>query len=525
MIEVNYHSPKLGNSGTSSKVVNPQVNCIIYQLYRLLVSAKLRALTTFANKSAMIIVPTEKRFDWQNAPVVLFFIVIINVLVFYVYQTGDSEHFEEALSIYVSDGLYAKEVPLYREYLNQSGDFEAVALFKEIEQLPNNSYAAAYILQDELFYAYLMANSTALIEADYLNYWQFQREHIHALMYEVSFKKHGLIANDIKITSLITHQFLHGGVMHLIGNMFFLVICGFAVEASLGHKTFLLFYLLAGIAGGLAHAVMDLNSATPLIGASGAVSGVMAMYLGIFRLRKIEFFYWFFVFVGYFRAPALLILPFYIGNELISLWTQPDTNVAFMAHVGGFVTGAALIALIIWQKPAVLNEEYIEQDQTASPKQLSLDLLFQSMEKFQFESAMQQLNTHMVTYGADFDAKVLKFKLLQVLQPEEAPAYLKQIISGTRPNKRQLAEIEKIWQSLPKDERYLDQESQYKLAWNFITIPEHIEQAVDIFEQMYQAENQHPSLNILAKKIAFAYKRLENPSATQKYQGIAQELS
>jgi membrane associated rhomboid family serine protease len=344
-------------------------------------------------------------------------------------------------------------------------------------------------------------------------------------MYEVSYQKHGLIANDIQLTSLITHQFLHGGTMHLIGNMFFLIICGFAVEASLGHKKFLFFYLLTGVGGGLAQAMMDLDSDIPLIGASGAVSGVMAMYLGIFRLKKIEFFYWFFVFVGYFRAPALFILPFYIGNELLSLWTQPDTNVAFMAHVGGFVTGAALIALILWRQPESLNHEYIEQDQTTTPNSVSLNQIYQHMDKFQFESALKHIDKHMSAYGADFNLKLLKYKLLQALNPELAQSHLNQIINALRPNKRQLNQIAKIWHDLPNGKKDLDPEVQYKLAWNFITIPEHIEFSVYLFEQMYQAETKHPSLHILAKKIALVFKGIENRTEAERYMEIAQELS
>jgi len=473
----------------------------------------------------MIIVPTEKRFDWQNAPIALFVIVIINVLVFYAYQTGDSDHFDEALRVYIDEEIYQKELPHYRDFIEQGEDAEKIALFNEMARLRNNGYAAAFILQDEAFYIYMQEHAQTLFVPAYYEYWIYQREYMHELMFEVSYKKHGLIANDIKVTSLITYQFLHGGTMHLIGNMFFLIICGFAVEASLGHKKFMIFYLLTGVGGGLAQVLMDLESSTPLIGASGAVSGVMAMYLGIFRLRKIEFFYWFFVFVGYFRAPALFILPFYIGNELISLWTQPETNVAFMAHVGGFVTGAVLIGLVVWRKPETLNHEYIEQDQTASPIQLSLDGIYQMMDKFQFDSALKQVDKHITAFGADFNLKILKYKLLRALKPEEAQAYFNQIITGSRPTKPQLSKIELIWRNLSKGDRHIEPEAQYKLAWNFITVPEYIEHSVQLFEQMYQAENKHHSLNVLAKKLSAVFKQLDNRLETEKYMKISQELS
>lgn len=473
----------------------------------------------------MIIVPTEKRFDWQNAPIVLFAIVVINVLVFYVYQTGDTDHFEEAVNLYVSDGIYDREKQLYEDFLEANESLEALNLFREVQTYPQPTYAAFIMLQDQAFYDHMMANAAEIFAADYYVYWEYQRQYIHDMMFEVSYQKHGLVAQDIKVTSLITHQFLHGGTMHLLGNMFFLIICGFAVEASLGHKRFLLFYLLTGIGAGLAQALMDLDSDVPLIGASGAVSGVMAMYLGIFRLKKIEFFYWFFVFVGYFRAPALFILPFYIGNELYSMWSMPETNVAFMAHVGGFVTGAILIGLLVWLKPETLNQQYIDEDQAANPEKISLNQIYQCMEKYQFEAALKHLNKHVADFGADFSLKVLKYKLLQAVKPELAVEYFSTLITTTRPNHNQLVQIEKMWQALPKGTATIDSEVQYKLAWNFITVPDHIDEAINIFQQMYQAEVQHPSLNLLAKKIAFAYKRLENRTETDKYLALAQELS
>ncbi|GAA4814275.1 hypothetical protein GCM10011365_03990 [Marinicella pacifica] len=473
----------------------------------------------------MIIVPTEKRFDWQNAPVVLFFIVILNVLVFYAYQSGDSDHFEEALRIYVSDGIYEKELPHYRDFLKQEANQEKTAYFNKMVEHPNPGYAAAFILQDETFYDHILSHGTEYFTADYYTYWRYQREYIHELIYEVSFKKYGLVPNDMSVTTLITHQFLHGGVMHLLGNMFFLIICGFAVEASLGHRNFLVFYLLSGVGAGLAQSLMDLSSSMPLVGASGALSGVMAMYLGIFRLKKIEFFYWFFVFVGYFRAPALLILPFYIGNELFSLWMNPESNIGFMAHVGGFVTGAALIAFVLWRKPEVLNEDYIEQDQVATPEQLSLDKIYQSLDKFQFEMALKQLNKHLANFEGDFYLKVLKLKLLQTLNPDEGRLYFSQWMKTVRPNKTQLQKIGAIWQDLPKENRHFDRDTRYKLAWHFITSAEYVEQAVKLFEDLYHEEDKHPSLHLLAQKLATAYKRLENHTETQKYQNLAQELS
>ncbi|WP_223788746.1 rhomboid family intramembrane serine protease [Marinicella meishanensis] len=473
----------------------------------------------------MIIVPTEKRFDWNNAPIVLFAIVIINVMVFYAYQTGDSEQWEEAIRIYVNDGLYEQELPHYKDYLRQNQAIEELELLQELEHQPNRYITASLVLVDEAFYEHLKGHATEYFDLEYRQYWQFQREHIHQLLYGVSYREYGLVANDLKLTNLITHQFLHGSTMHLVGNMFFLIVCGFAVEAALGHRNFLLFYLMTGVGAGLAQAWMDLNSSVPMVGASGAVSGVMAMYLGIFRLKKIEFFYWLFVFVGYFRAPALFILPFYIGKELYALWNQPDSNVAFMAHVGGFATGALLMGLTLWMKPDMLNQQYIEEDQSASPAQVSLDGVYRHMEKLQLSSALQAINLHLKNFGASFDLLVMKYKLLQVIDPDQAKQQLQYLIMRPNPSLRDMRQIEDIWQSLPAAAQAMDPDTQYKLAWNFMANAEHIDHAIKLFQHMYQAEPRHPTLHLLAKKIAFAYQKLENRVESERYKQIAQELS
>lgn len=473
----------------------------------------------------MIIVPTEKRFDWQHAPISLFIIVTLNVLIFYAYQTGDSSQFDEALNNYINEGIFLKEVPHYKNFLAQKEANEELELFEELERQSQTAIAAALMLQDEPFYNHMIDNGSEFFEPGYYEYWLYHRQWMHDLMYSISFHKFGVTPNDLKITSLITHQFLHANTMHLIGNMFFLIICGFAVEAAIGHRNFLLFYLMTGIAGGLAQCMMDWQSDVPLIGASGAVSGVMAMYLGIFRLKKIEFFYWFFVFVGYFRAPALFILPFYIGKELIDLWSSPESNVAFMAHVGGFIAGAALIAATIWFKPDTLNQDYIEADQSTDPEQLSLNEIYQSLDKFQFNRVSQLLDSHVKTYGSHFDLLVLKYKLTQFSNPKNADPLLAKIIGFPRPNPAQLQKIETIWQGLSAEQKQIDRETQYKLAWSFLSVPEYIGHAISLFQDMHEAENKHPNLNMLAKKISLTYNQLENRIDSEKYLNIAKELS
>lgn len=140
--------------------------------------------------------------------------------------------------------------------------------------------------------------------------------------------------------SLITYFFLHGDFMHLFGNMLFLWVFGDNVEDALGHLRYLAFYLICGVTSGLAYALLDLNSDTPLIGASGAVSGVVAAYLMLHPRVKV----WVLVFA---RIPLRLTAQWLLGAwvlfQIANLVFAEESQVAWISHVGGLATGAVLV--------------------------------------------------------------------------------------------------------------------------------------------------------------------------------------
>lgn len=142
--------------------------------------------------------------------------------------------------------------------------------------------------------------------------------------------------------TLFTSMFLHGGWMHLIGNMLFLWVFADNIEAKIGSTRFLLFYLIGGLAASLAHIITDPSSQIPSVGASGAIAAVMGAYLVMFPKSKIKMLV--IVFFRSFEIPAFLFLGFWIGQQLISgfgsLAEAGDTGgVAWWAHIGGFVVG------------------------------------------------------------------------------------------------------------------------------------------------------------------------------------------
>lgn len=146
--------------------------------------------------------------------------------------------------------------------------------------------------------------------------------------------------------TMFTSMFMHGGWMHLIGNMLYLWIFGNNVEDSMGHARFVVFYLLCGVAAVLAQALPNPDSVIPMVGASGAISGVLGAYLLLYPHARVLVVLPLGFLLYSTRVPAGFVLGFWFLIQLISsLNANPDEGgVAFGAHAGGFVAGMALIA-------------------------------------------------------------------------------------------------------------------------------------------------------------------------------------
>lgn len=149
-----------------------------------------------------------------------------------------------------------------------------------------------------------------------------------------------------RLETIITSMFLHGGILHIAGNMLFLFIFGDNVEDVFGHGKFMLFYLGTGVAASLIQAITDPGSSIPTIGASGAISGVLGAYIMLYPGARVLtavgiYFFWRIV-----RIPAIFFLGFWFLLQVLSAsvtWLTGTTEgIAYWAHIGGFVVGAAL---------------------------------------------------------------------------------------------------------------------------------------------------------------------------------------
>jgi membrane associated rhomboid family serine protease len=147
--------------------------------------------------------------------------------------------------------------------------------------------------------------------------------------------------------TLVTSMFLHGGWMHLIGNMWFLWIFGNNVEDSMGRFRFLVFYLLTGLVAAGTQILLNPTSPLPTVGASGAIAGVMGAYIVLYPRARVATLFFFIIFFRIFQVPAWVILGYWILIQVVSQASSAGTGggVAYGAHIGGFLAGVILIRL------------------------------------------------------------------------------------------------------------------------------------------------------------------------------------
>jgi membrane associated rhomboid family serine protease len=158
-------------------------------------------------------------------------------------------------------------------------------------------------------------------------------------------------------TTVVTSMFIHGGWLHLIGNMLFLWVFGDNVEDAMGHGRYLVFYLLAGLAATGLQVFIDQESLIPMVGASGAIAGVLGAYLVLYPRATVSVLIPWLWFFGAFPVPAAVLIVFWFLLQLLSgvaslgAAASVTEGIAFWAHVGGFIAGVVLVGAFRRQKP------------------------------------------------------------------------------------------------------------------------------------------------------------------------------
>jgi len=350
----------------------------------------------------MIFIPFFKKIDWSQPPIITLLLIVVNCIIFMVFQSNDNELTEQAYQYYLKSDLPTIEIPLYAGYLQKRNDWQNAATYQayldnkdqqqqspmtrqrvqlealgiDPEQYQLMQLVGPMFIDDE--FRHQLSSGVLFDSTASFQHWQLLNGQFEERLNKTVTYRHGLKPNAPSIWTLFSNMFLHGGYEHLIGNMIFLFIIGFVVEAALGKVYFSVGYIVAGLVGGILYIIVNSHSHTPTIGASGAIAGLMGMYTVLFGLRKINFFYFVFVYFDYVKAPAIILLPIWLGHEIFELIRNAHSGVNYFAHIGGLSSGA-MFAFIMKHYFNKANIDYLDQEAKEEAK------------KDQFETAMQYI--------------------------------------------------------------------------------------------------------------------------------------
>lgn len=291
----------------------------------------------------MLIIPIQNRPDWRRPPLMCFVLIALNLLVFVLYQGRDEARWQQAEEYYFSSDLPALEEQRFLIYVN-----ELHPEWRLQVDTQGQEFVYRELLTNREFHRWLLPQ----LRTEGESLWLQQRQRYGELRDRLSSFAYGLTPAEPTVSGLFGHMFLHGSWDHLIGNMVFLLLFGLSVELALGGLWFAGLYLLGGLAAAGLHVAVEAGSPMPMVGASGAVSAIMGMFVAIYGVRRLRFFYTVGFMFGEFTAPALLVLPLWLGKEIFGYY-YGDAGIAYWAHTGGLVAGFIATLVLISRRPPV----------------------------------------------------------------------------------------------------------------------------------------------------------------------------
>jgi membrane associated rhomboid family serine protease len=298
----------------------------------------------------MLLIPYQTRFTLKSLPLVTLALILVNAVVYFVFQSGDRQAYARAADYYFSSQLAQIELPRYATYLDRRTDRRSLQVLRMIRAGARPEQSIRLILameNDREFMRDLREGAVVPSSDPAYAAWRDQRAQFDALLGRVFSERFALESGVGGAAGaalrLITYQFLHGNAVHWLGNMIILLLAGPFAEAALGRLRFLIAFIASGVFAGALHMLV---SHQPLIGASGSISGAMAMVAVLYGTRKVPVFYWLFVYFNTARIPALLLLPVWLAIEAVQWALSPEAPVSYGAHIGGFLAGAVLAWLL-----------------------------------------------------------------------------------------------------------------------------------------------------------------------------------
>jgi len=334
----------------------------------------------------MLVIPVTGTGSKKKIPYATLLLVLINCFVYFFLQSGDRAAELDAYTYYEDSGLARTELSAYLHYknLNESKVREILKEPKSFEKQLGKMF------QDDTFQYLLQQEEIIRLDSTEYSEWREERTEFDGLLNKSVTHRYGYAPAKKKFPAIFTYMFLHGGIFHLIGNMVFLWLVGGLLELAAGKILFLCGYVISGVFASLLFGIVYPQSTSPLVGASGAIAGLMGAYAIYFWRRRIRIFYSLGFYFSYARVPALALLPFWLANECIQLFMNPDSNVAYMAHIGGLLSGSGLAGINIALRGNRADELFREEEEKNKLEEL-LDKGQKKMAALDLEEARKDM--------------------------------------------------------------------------------------------------------------------------------------
>jgi membrane associated rhomboid family serine protease len=356
----------------------------------------------------MLILPMHHRVDARHLPWMSLLLALLCVVVHLGPQQGDRERLARAAAQYADAGLEAIEAPLYAAYAEAHPD----AVLHAIDPA-DRAEAAAWVMRNDRGFRDALQRGEGFADAEAHAGWTQRSAAFRQTMASLFAARFAMPSDPPSTWQALTSSFLHGDVGHLLGNLLFLLALGLLVERALGPRLYLGLYLLSGVAAAWLWALTHSGAATSLVGASGAIAGLMGALCVLWGTRRIRFFYWFFVVFDYVRAPALWLLPAWLGWELFQWATDDGGTVAYQAHAGGIVAGALLalgIKALGWDRAEAYEDPV---DAPADPR-ARLDQAQAALGRLDFAAVDRELMPLLTQAAVPVEARLLALRAAQM---------------------------------------------------------------------------------------------------------------
>ena len=436
----------------------------------------------------MFIIPLIGKISWRNPPFVTIAIILINCLVFFLFQAGESENQSRVSRYYFESGLAAIEVPRYIAYCegrSQESDEQS-----DTQPLDEDTLARYHFkIEQDFAFQNKLDNDEIISSSDpqYVDWKKLRTEYEHLRSRIISLK-YGFRPAYKSFLTASTYMFLHGSAAHLFGNMIFLWIVGCMLEMGLGRLLYTGLYICGGMIAAGVFWLIYMNSTMPVVGASGAIAGLTGAFAVLFGKKKVKIFYSLGFYFNYLKIPAIILLPIWIGNESFQLLFGDARHVAYVAHIGGLM-GGAFFAFIILKFCLSLNEDVFGEIPENDVAPL-MEKALKHIAELDMESGCQLLRQVLAKDPENIDALTHLFNVYkQDSEKEEFHHTAKKLILQLCRNYNTYEKAHKIYQE------YLDLTPQPRLSTQLYF------QLCGMFLTTGQLENAVKILTLLTKKV------------------------